>query len=115
MIRDPGNIYTREFAEVYVSPAYRPQRDEERPAKIQWKSETPLATAVMFQTRTAATREALAQTEWKGPAGAGTWFRAPGQIPVREISGPWFQYRARLTTPNGGATPVLTEVAIEFE
>ena len=115
MIRDPGNIYTRELAEVYVSPAYRPQRDEERAATIQWKAETPLNTAVMFQIRTARTREALEQSEWKGPAGAGSWFREPGRIPVREMSGPWFQYRARLTTPNGGATPVLTEVAIEFQ
>ena len=115
MIRDPGNIYTRELAEVYVSPAYRPQRDEERAARIQWKAETPLNTAVMFQIRTAGTREALEQSEWKGPAGPGSWFREPGRVPVREMSGPWFQYRARLTTPNGGATPVLTEVAIEFQ
>lgn len=115
MIRDPGNIYTRELAEVYVSPSYRARQDQERATRIQWKAETLLNTAVMFQVRTASRREALEQAEWKGPAGAGSWFQKPGPIPASKISGPWFQYRARLATPNGAATPVLTEVAVEFE
>ena len=114
MLRDPGNIYTRELEEVYVSTAYRPQSEMERAVAIDWKAETPLGTAITFQIRTAATRESLMLAGWNGPEGERSWFRAPAKIPPSRVVGPWSQYRARLTTPNGGATPVLTEVTVEF-
>ena len=110
---DVGNIYTRELAEFYISERRRPGGDSDRASRIGWVAETPLGTSVAFQVRSAATSAGLDGAEWEGPAGPNSWFEIPGPI-VNSGSGFWFQYRARLSTPNGGASPVLTEVAIEF-
>lgn len=113
MTSDPGNIYTREYAEVYLSAAHRPTQETGRAATIQWTAETPLKTAVMFQVRGATTREDLERSKWQGPDGSRNWYTKPGKI-AAGLAGPWFQYRARLTSPSGGASPLLTEVSVEF-
>ena len=113
MIRDPGNIYTRTLAEVYLSPPHRPTKGSE-PRSIRWKGETPLGTTLSFQIRTAALTEALERAVWRGPSGPDSWFTEPGSIPPTPKSHTWFQYRARLATPNGGTSPVLTRVEVDF-
>ena len=72
-----------------------------------------MKTSVKFQLRTADTREALASAPWVGPKGKDDWFTASGSK-IDGVGGKWIQYRARLITPNGGATPYLTAVTIAF-
>lgn len=110
--RDPGNVYTRELAETYVSPPYRAEAG--RPASLHWVAETSLGTQVHLQVRGAGSAGDLEESKWSGPEGPGSWFRQPGPISPASPEGPWFQYRARLGTPNGGASPMLTEVSVEF-
>jgi hypothetical protein len=115
MLRDPGNIYTRELAEVYVSAPHAPRDPALRAVRIDWRAETPFGTSVHFQVRGAASAEAIERAEWRGPSGAGSWFTRPGSIPTTALAaGPWLQYRARLATPDGGSSPVLTAVTIEL-
>ena len=113
--RDPGNIYTREMAEVYVSPPHHSTMGAREVASVHWRAETPFGSEVLLQVRTAESPQGLEGVEWRGPNGPASWFRKQGTIPSGAGPGPWFQYRARLTTPDGGASPVLTEVTLELE
>ncbi len=114
MIRDPGNIYTRELAEIYLSPPHRIE-EVDLPRSISWIGETPLGTTIALQIRMAAEAAALESTAWLGPSGPHSWFTEPGPVPSASKSNAWFQYRARLATPNGGASPVLTQVEVDFQ
>lgn len=108
-IRDVGNSYDRGLYEDYLSSA-REFSSGQTPETIRWKAQTPHGTGVKFQVRTAKTPEALASAAWS------EWIDKSGS----EIAGAnadgqrWIQYRARLTTPNGGATPYLSSVTITF-
>jgi hypothetical protein len=113
--RDPGNIYTRELAEAYVSPPYCPKPVNLSPWRIDWEAETPLGTSVTFQVRSSPTEKGLESAEWKGPSGTGSYFKEPAAIPSSIVTGPWVQYRARLVTPNAGPSPILTSVTIQFQ
>ena len=112
-LRDIGNSYDRGLYEDYFSSPH-PIPEGERPARIFWDAETPHGTAVAFQVRLAEDRDILASSEWQGNQGAGSWFRENGSS-LKRFSGSWIQYRARLTTPNGGPTPYLNSVRIEFQ
>ena len=114
MIRDPGNIYTRELAETYVSPPHR-FGPGVRPVSIGWDAETPLGTMIALQIRTAEDKDSLPDAPWTGTSGPGSWFLEPGPISGSASSASWLQYRARLATPNGGASPVLTRVEVRFQ
>ena len=113
MLRDPGNIYTRELAETYVSPPHR-FGPGVRPVSIGWDAETPLGTTIALQIRTAGSRDSLREAAWRGASGSGSWILEPGPVSGSESSDSWLQYRARLATPNGGASPVLTRVEVRF-
>jgi hypothetical protein len=110
-VRDAGNSYDRGLYEDYISSPY-PVPAGERPTRIEWTAETPHGTAVRFQVRAARTDGDLASSMWCGPQGQDTWYTEPGPL-TDGIDGPWIQYRARLITPNGAATPYLTRVTIE--
>ena len=113
-IRDVGNSYDRGLYEDYISSAWQ-VAESERPVRIEWEAETPHGTAVQFQVRTAASETELEAAPWVGPKGrSGKWFTRNGSK-IRKVEGEWIQYRARLTTPNGGPTPYLSRVAVEFE
>ena len=85
------------------------------PRSINWKGSTPLGTTISFQIRTAADAYALEKVAWRGPSGPDSWFTKPVPVPPVPNSSIWFQYRARLATPNGGASPVLTRVEVNFQ
>jgi hypothetical protein len=112
-LRDPGNAYDRALHEDYVSAAFEIPSDE-KPSAIDWSAETPHGTAVRFQVRTAATKDALDASPWVGPDGNDTWWMVPGSVP-REARGKWIQYRARLLTPNAAASPCLSRVSLSFQ
>ncbi len=110
--RDIGNIYHRRLEEEYFSaPLELPAG--KTPAALTWKAATPHGTGVKFQLRSAETAEGLEKTSWSGPRGSESYYESPGaslQVP-REYH--WLQYRAILSTPDGGSTAVLEEVLIE--
>jgi hypothetical protein len=112
-LRDPGNTYDRGFYEDYVSSGY-PMPDGARAVAIEWTATTPFGTSVEFQIRTADSEGALADAPWTGARGAGTWWTEPGPVDHAD-DGRWIQYRARLQSPNAGASPVLSSVKLEFE
>jgi hypothetical protein len=110
---DAGNIYDRKYEWDFLSaPLEAPQGTTF--ARLEWKAETGLGTGVKFQVRSAATRAGLGKAVWVGPEGPASYYTEPGSI----LAGagrdrPWLQYRAVLTSPDGGNSPVLTEVALE--
>ncbi len=112
-VRDPGNSYDRGFYEDYISSAFH-TGEILKPSTINWKVDTPFGTSVKFQIRMAESENALAEAKWQGPSGEKSWFNRPGQS-ITQKKGMWIQYRARLLTPNGGATPYLNDVRIVFE
>lgn len=111
-IRDVGNGVDRRLAEEYVSRPYQ-VAEGERPVKLKWTAQTPLNTRVELRLRAAGTREALEKAAWQGPAGTESWY-AQSDSSITGLSGRWVQYQARLSTPNGGATPYLTSVTVQF-
>lgn len=112
-LRDVGNSYDRGLYEDYVSSAYKIAKGE-KPIAISWKADTPHNTAVKFQIRVADKETGLASADWYGQHGKGSWYTKSGSK-IKGLKGKWIQYRARLITPNGGATPYLTAVTIKFK
>ena len=111
-LRDAGNSYDRGLYEDYISSPHEYSL-EESPKHILWVADTPQETSVALQVRLADSREGLNAASWYGSDGPGSWFIGNrGEIP--RLPGRWIQYRARLTTPNGGPTPVLDSVSVEF-
>ena len=88
ILRDPGNIYTRQLAETYVSPPHRFESGV-RPVSIGWEAETPLGTTIALQIRTAGSEESLRQAAWRGSPGpeAGSCSRVPFPAASRPIPG----------------------------
>jgi hypothetical protein len=105
-LRDVGNTIDRGLYEDYVS-APRAFETGQRPARLAWKAQTPLGTSVKFDVRYAATAEALEQAGWKPVEKSGAALSVPDD--ARHM-----QYRARLITPNGGATPYLESVTVTY-
>lgn len=111
--RDLGNSYDRGLYEDYIS-SINTITENEVPASINWVAETPFGTEVRFQLRTSDDESDLSQSEWVGPNGKDSWFIESGSE-IQGMNGRLIQYRARLITPNGAATPYLTSVTISFE
>jgi hypothetical protein len=111
--RDLGNLYDRQLEEEYRS---RPMTcpDEGVPARLSWKALTPHGTSVKFQIRSAETSEKLPHAGWRGPRGSDSYYQESGSKLNLGPDARWIQYRAVLVTPDGGSTPYLDEVRIDF-
>ncbi len=109
---DAGNIYDRKYEWDYLS------SDIEAPkgrafARLRWKAETELGTGVKFQVRSAAAREELAIAKWSGPNGEGSFYlQSDADLVGVKPMDRWLQYRAVLVSPDGGNSPLLSEVEI---
>jgi hypothetical protein len=112
-VRDPGNSYDRKLYEDYISSIFQIP-DNENPKKITWQAETPHGSKIEFQIRLAEDEKSLLQANWYGGDGPDSWYTKNGSD-INNLSGKLIQYRARLITPNGGPTPILTKVSIKFE
>lgn len=111
--RDLGNSYDRGLYEDYVS-SLHPVPADTRPKRITWAGETPHGTEIHFQIRMADDENQLDSNQWQGPDGNDSWF-LENSSPLPELKGHWVQYRARLVSPNGAASPYLNSVTIDFE
>ena len=108
---DVGNIYDRRLEEDYLSAPLECPTGQ-RPARLQWQAATPHDTAVRFQIRSAETRRGLSTAKWTGPQGQDGYFEHSGSPLQVAASARWLQYRAVLSTPDGGSTPMLKEVRL---
>jgi hypothetical protein len=111
-VRDVGNSYDRGLYEDYVSAPFELPAGQ-KPTALRWTAKTPNGTKVAFQLRAAASAATLKDAPWKGPTGARSWYDTSGAA-IESARGPWIQYRARLHTPNGGPTPYLTSVNVDY-
>lgn len=110
---DLGHAYTRRLEETYTSAPFE-RRGTGRFRRISWVADEPSGTTIVFQVRSAPTRAALAGAPWVGPEGAASCFAASGaSLRMLPEDHPWIQYRAILRTPDGAATPALTEVRVD--
>ena len=109
---DAGNIYDRRYEWEYTSPVVECPADSDF-ARLAWRAEERLGTAVKFQVRSAASPKDLAAAKWTGPQGAGTYYAdSGGDLKWMGEDHRWLQYRAVLQSPDGGNSPLLTEVEI---
>ena len=110
---DAGSVYDRRYEWDYTSaPVQAPAGAAF--AALHWKAETRWGTGVKFQVRSAGTEEGLGSAAWKGPSGEDSFYEQSGTA----LSGlakdhGWLQYRAVLTSPDGGNSAILTEIAIQ--
>ncbi len=110
--KDVGNIYDRKLRETYLSAPIQIPASQE-PGRLRWDASTPHGTGVLLQVRSAESNSALEEAPWTGPKGTGDHFKDSGAAFDLPKSHRWLQYRATLTTPNGGSTPVLEAVHID--
>lgn len=112
---DIGNIYNRRYEWGYTSvPTQAPP--EASFNSLHWTAKTPWGTQVKFQVRTANTEGGLKNTSWQGPSGKASFYRESGTtLSKLDKNHAWLQYRAIFTSPDGGNSAILTEVAIKCE
>ncbi len=110
---DAGNVYDRKYEWDYVSPAVECSEDAVF-GRLQWKAATELGTAVKFQVRSAAAKQDLAKARWSGPKGEDSFYQESGADLAAGVKREhrWLQYRAVLSSPDGGNSPILTEVEV---
>jgi hypothetical protein len=113
-VRDVGNTIDRGLYEDYASEAHTIP-DGQRPTKIRWKAQTPHGSKVQFQVRYASDAEALKSAKWQGPKDENSWYQEIDAALSAPSDAHCMQYRARLTTPNGGPTAYLESVTVQFE
>ncbi len=107
-----GNILDAGPEEYFVSAPQEIPKGQSITA-IDWEVEDGPGTWVHAQVRWADSVEALEQSEWYGLDGEHTWYEAPRQVSV-PCAGSWVQYRLALGATNGGSSPRVTEVRLEF-
>ena len=111
--RDIGDIYYRRLQEEYVSAPLQCQPGH-GPSQLIWKAQTPHGTGLKFQIRSAKSAGILEKAVWQGATGPGSYYEQSGTELSVPSSHRWIQYRAVLTTPDGGNTPILEEVRIDI-
>ncbi len=112
---DAGNVYNRRYQWDYTStPVQAPAGA--RFAALHWKAQTRHGTEVKFQVRSAGSQKDLLNAPWRGPSGEDSFYEKSGST-LSDLPGDprWLQYRAVLTSPDGGNSALLTEIAIQCE
>jgi hypothetical protein len=109
---DAGNIYDRRFEWTYTSAPIKALPGMTF-SGIRWKADTALHTDVKFQVRGATSQNDLIAAPWSGPDGANSYYTKSGApLAAGMAEYKWLSYRAVLSSPDGGNSPVLTEVEI---
>ena len=109
---DIGHVYHRQYEWDYISAPIQIPAGANC-GRLHWKATTALGTGLKFQVRSAVDREGMLQAEWEGVAGPGSYYLDPGSRTNRAQADRWLQYRAVFTSPDGGNSAILTEVALE--
>ena len=111
---DPGNIMDRGPNEYYISSPFK-LPDSACVMRIRWDAETPPKTWVKAQIRSAPEPQSLPQAPWQGPHGLDGWFENAQPAEPGRHAGRWIQYRLALGAVNGGSSPRVTCVEVEYE
>jgi hypothetical protein len=111
---DPGNIMDRSAEEYYVSSAHE-LPGHARVTTIRWEADIQKKTWANAQVRFAPTKEKLSQARWQGPNAKAAWFESGQPAGQLDQAGRWIQYRLALGAVNGGNSPRLRSVQVEFE
>lgn len=113
-VADIGNIYDRNDRYAYISRAFDAGRNAHFES-LDWEGQTPFATRLEFQVRTAATQEDLKKTVWLGPDGPDSWYRErSSNLKGLPQDARWIQFKAILIGPDGANSPVLQSVSIKY-
>ena len=114
MVNDVGHVANRGERFDYVSRAFDAQRAAEF-TSLGWEGDTPFATRIEFQVRSAPSPEALEKAPWTGPEGPGSYYRQPrSQLPEVAKDARYFQFKASLISPRGANTPVLRSTTVKY-
>ena len=110
---DAGNIYDRKYLWEYeFEPVAAPRNTSF--ARLHWKADTKLGTSVKFQIRSARDKKELKIGVWRGPSRPKSFHTKSGAaLPDVPAEHRWLQYRTVFTSPDGGNTAYLREVAVE--
>lgn len=111
---DPGNMYTRELSEEYLSaPIELP--GSARALKLTSETKTPGGSRIVFQVAAAESREGLTRAAWAGPSGPGSFYNGAGDAVSLPEGTRWVKYRAVFRSPQGGCWPSLNAVTLEID
>lgn len=110
---DPGNIMNRGPEEYYISRPYK-LPDETWATRISWAADIPAKTWVKAQIRFASSEEELRRAGWQGDAGPESWLVNGQPFGVALRPAGWIQYRLALGAVNGGNSPRVSEVRVEY-
>ena len=114
----PRNQIDNSEQEYYISEPYR-LPDGAIVQRLDWEVEHAPSTWVRAQIRTAATPEQLDAEPWRGGREAGgrendEWLGRRQPLQAGASRGRWMQYRLALGAANGGCTPRVREVRVEY-
>ena len=110
---DPTNIMDKGPEEYYISKPYN-LPSKTKVSKVSWKAELQKETWVKMQIRSAASREGLKEAKWYGSAGPNSWFQNGQSLKDIKQSGQWIQYRLALGATNGGNSPLVKSIEIDY-
>ena len=110
---DPGNIMDRRSEEYYISSPFKLPNDA-KVSTICWDAELQEKTWIKAQIRFAISEEMLNQALWQGPLSYGGWFTNGQNAERIHQTGNWIQYRLALGAVNGGNSPRIKSVEVEY-
>jgi hypothetical protein len=109
----PRNQIDGSEQEYYVSEPYR-LPEAAIVQRLDWEVEHARSTWVRAQIRTAATPEQLDDEPWRGGRENDEWLGRRQPLRAGATRGRWMQYRLALGAANGGCTPRVREVRVEY-
>jgi hypothetical protein len=82
--------------------------------RMGWEGEVPPTTWVKMQLRFANSKTELAEARWMGPSDNEDWFKRRLEEIAPRQRGRWVQYRLALGATNGGLSPRITGVTVQY-
>jgi hypothetical protein len=110
---DPTNIMDKGPEEFYTSKPHEIPSGA-RVKRVSWNAVLQKETWLKLQVRFAVSPDGLKSAPWQGERGENSWFTRPQGVTDLKTSGKWMQYRLALGARNGGNSPLVKSVEIDF-
>lgn len=110
---DPGNIMDRGPEEFYISSPYLLPGGA-HVTRVSWQAEIQKKTWVKAQLRFAVDEKDLTTAKWQGANGGAGWLENGQPAGRLRQAGCWVQYRLALGAVNGGNSPRVKSVRVEY-
>lgn len=114
LMLDPTNLMDKGSEEYYVSKPYH-LPSKMQASSVSWNAKLQKETWVRMQIRSAASLEDLKDAKWCGAAGSNSWLKNGQSLKGIKQFGQWIQYRLALGATNGGNSPLVQSVQIDYE